>query len=302
MSTVVVVGSKGQLAHDLIPAWGRRRPVDHLVGLTHADVQVESMASVRSALERRRPDLVINTAAYHRVDEVEDEPEQAFMVNAVGVRNLALGCRELDATLLHVSTDYVFSGRSRRPYTEVDPVDPVNVYGVSKVAGEMILRFSLPKHFIVRSSGLYGTAGSSGKGGNFVETMLRLAATGQPIKVVDDQVLTPTPTRALAEQIVELASTDRYGTYHATCEGECSWHEFAAEIFRQASLQPVLRAQTTAESGARAIRPAYSVLENRGLKELGLDRMPHWREGLASYLAARPALSESQTAVRPGGA
>jgi dTDP-4-dehydrorhamnose reductase len=288
---VVLIGAGGQLAHDLERAWPARRPGDRLIGLSHAEIEVADSDSVRQALFPLEPGLVVNTSAYHRVDEIEDQPERAFAVNAVGVRNLALACRELDAVLVHLSTDYVFSGRLGRPppHVEDDPVDPPNVYGASKVAGEMLLRQAWRRHFIVRSSGLYGVAGASGKGGNFVETMLRLAGEGRPMRVVADQVLTPTSTAALAEQLVVLCGTEAYGTYHATCQGECSWHRFASEIFAQAGMKVELAAQTTAESGARALRPVYSVLENRALAGLGLDLLPPWQEALAGYLRERQA-------------
>ena len=287
MRRVALVGAGGQLAHDLKLCWADLHPDDELVGLAHGDVEVESLASVRSALTAVAPQLVINTSAYHRVDEVEDHADRALEVNAVGPRNLSLVCRELDAVLVHLSTDYVYSGAKGRPYVETDPVDPVSVYGASKACGEMLVALTWPRSFIVRSSGLYGVAGSSGKGGNFVETMLRLAESGRPIRVVDDQVLTPTHTRPLAVQIARLVGTDGYGTVHATCQGECSWYEFAAEIFAQAGLRPELSTQSTAESGAKARRPSYSVLENRKLSELGIDQMPNWREALGDYLEAR---------------
>jgi dTDP-4-dehydrorhamnose reductase len=191
---------------------------------------------------------------------------------------------------MHLSTDYVFSGRGRtrgEPYEETDPIEPLNVYGVSKAAGEMFVRYCWPRHFLVRLSGLYGVAGSSGKGGNFVETMLRLAGAGKPIRVVDDQVLTPTHTDAVARQLATLSQSDAYGTYHATCQGECSWFEFAVEIFRLAGLSPDLGPQSTAEAGSKARRPSYSALDNRNLRALQIDCMPHWRDALGDYLAMR---------------
>jgi dTDP-4-dehydrorhamnose reductase len=245
------------------------------------------MASVRQALGVFKPHVVINTAASHKVDMCEDEPDKSLAVNGVGPRNLALACRELDSTLVHLSTDYVFSGKKGLPYTESDPVDPVNVYGVSKVAGEMLARYLWSKHFIVRSCGLYGIAGSSGKGGNFVELMLRLAREGKDIRVVNDQTLTPTSTVALARQIVALIKTDTFGTYHATCQGQCSWYDFAAEIFRQASLFPNLAPQTTSQSGAKATRPTFSVLDNAALRSIRLDLMPTWQAALGDYLKGR---------------
>lgn len=285
--TVLLIGGNGQLAYDLRQTWEAGRSGERLVCLTHDDLEVGDMEAVEQALVRFRPSLVINTSAYHRVDEAERQPERAFLVNAVGPRNLAIACREVDAVLVHFSTDYVFSGRSTRPYVEDDRPDALNVYGASKAAGEMLVRHGWRRHFIIRTSGLYGVAGSSGKGGNFVETMLRLAMSGQPIRVVRDQVLTPTHTASLAAQVVELVATDAYGTYHATCRGECSWYEFAVEIFRQTNLTPRLDPQTTAESGARARRPSYSVLANQALQELGMDSMPPWQEALSAYLAAR---------------
>jgi dTDP-4-dehydrorhamnose reductase len=287
--TVVLVGAAGQLGSDLLRVWALEHPSDRVVGLNHGDLEVEDAEAVRRVLLSIEPHLVVNTTAYNLVDAAEADQVTAFRVNAVGPRNLALVVRELEAVLLHVSTDYVFSGGRRQPYVETDRVEPLSVYGVSKTAGEMLVRAAWPKHLIVRTCGLYGVAGSRGKGGNFVDTMLRLAASGQVIQVVEDQVLTPTHTGDLALQIARLAGTDAYGTYHATCQGECSWHDFAAEIFRQAGLDPPLEPQTTAQAGRAARRPPYSVLENRGLQRVGIDVMPGWREALANYLSARAA-------------
>ena len=282
---VVIIGANGQLAQDIGPAL--KDKAHEVIGLTHAQIEVAELDSVRDALAPARPDVVINTSAYHKVDVVEDEPDRAFAVNATGPRNLALVCRELDAALAHLSTDYVFSGSKGSPYVEEDAVDPVNLYGVSKAAGEMAVRYLWPRHWIVRTSGLYGVAGSSGKGGNFVETMLRLANEGKSIKVVNDQTLTPTSTHSLARQIAALIETGAYGTYHATCQGACTWYDFAAEIFSACGLAPELSAQTTAESGARATRPTWSVLENAALKSLQLDLMPDWQDALRAYLQER---------------
>ncbi len=295
---VLLIGANGQLGHDVRRVWPIERPSDELVCLDHGQIEVADLVSVRAAVGAARPDLVVNTAAYHRTDEVESQPERAFAVNAVGARNLALACREADAVLMHLSTDYVFGGRKPTPYVEDDPVDPINVYGVTKAAGEMLVRATWPRHFVVRSSGLYGVAGSSGKGGNFVETMLRLAREGRPIRVVDDQTLTPTPTRELARQLAVLAGTERHGTYHATCQGEASWHAFAAEIFHQAGLSPALSSQSTAESGAAAPRPHYSVLDNRALRRAGIDVLPDWRDGLAGYLAERQTATPTDVGGR----
>jgi dTDP-4-dehydrorhamnose reductase len=294
--TVVIVGANGQLGFDLLRLWPEVVPGEEPVGLTHADIEVADPDSVRPALMRLGPQVVVNTSAYHKVDVVEGTPERAFAVNAAGARNLAAVCRDLGAVLVHLSTDYVFSGKKGTPYLEDDPVDPVNVYGVSKAAGEMLIRYLWPKHFIIRSSGLYGVAGPSGKGSNFVELMLRLAHSGKPIRVVDDQVLTPTPTHSLARQIAALSTSGRFGTYHATSQGECSWYEFAQAIFELSGLAPVLSPQTTAQSGALALRPSRSVLENHNLALLGDDRMPPWRAGLKQYLDTRTAVPDPRAA------
>lgn len=284
---VIIIGGNGQLGQDLGRLWEGTLHQDKVVSLTHADIEITDADSVMAALEPLNPDLVINTAAYHKVDVVEMDAARAFSVNSVGVQKLALACRSLNAVLIQISTDYVFAGTAKAPYTESDPVEPINVYGASKAAGEMLLRYLWPKHFIIRSSGLYGVAGSSGKGSNFVELMLRLASQSQPIRVVDDQVLTPTGTWPLARQIANLCGSEDYGTYHATCQGQCSWYEFAAEIFKLSALAPDLSPQSTAESGAQALRPAYSVLENQRLKRTGMDLMPEWRDSLADYLERR---------------
>ncbi|MBN2319616.1 MAG: dTDP-4-dehydrorhamnose reductase [Acidobacteria bacterium] len=283
---IVVIGATGQLGTDLMRLWPKGSEAE-ILGLNHGDIEVTDYDAVHRKLSLMQPRLVINTAAYHKVDALEDNPEKAFAVNAIGPRNLSFSCRELDAVFIHLSTDYVFSGNKRKPYRESDPVDPVNVYGISKSAGEMFVRSIWRKHFIVRCSGLYGAAGPSGKGTNFVELMLRLAQQDKPVKVVDDQVLTPTPTSLLAKQIAILSGTDRYGTYHATCRGSCSWYEFARKIFEFSGLKPDLKTQTTAQSGTRATRPPYSVLENENLKKLGIDAMPAWQAGLEEYLDAK---------------
>jgi len=283
---IVLIGANGQLGSDLVRVL---RPAHDLIPLTHADVEVADAQSVAAMAAQHKPDLVLSTAAFHKVDMCEQEVERTFAVNVYGARNLALACRDHGAALLYMSTDYVFGGDLERctPYTESDLPAPATVYGVSKLAGEHLIRAVLERSFIVRVAGLYGVAGSSGKGGNFVELMLRLAREGKEIRVVDDQRTTPTYTLDLARQIAALIETDQYGLYHATCQGECTWYEFAGEIFRQSNLEPNLSRARTGDFGEKATRPAYSVLENGALKRIGLDRMPPWQEALAAYLAER---------------
>jgi dTDP-4-dehydrorhamnose reductase len=280
---VLLIGAGGQLGSDLTKALAQ----EELIPLKHADVEVCDPSSVRHALQTYAPEVVINTAAFHRVDDCEREPERAFAVNALGVRHLALACREQGCALLHLSTDYVFDGRKGAPYEETDPPSPINAYGISKLAGEYFIRYILDKHYIVRTSGLYGVAGSSGKGGNFVELMLRLAREGKEIKVVNDQTLTPTYTVDLAAALARLIHTQRYGLYHITNSGECTWYQFAAKIFELAGVQAQLEPTTTVAFGAPARRPAYSVLAHKALLAAGLSEMRPWPEALAAYLTER---------------
>ncbi len=281
--TTLLIGASGQLGSEL-----RRASKDHdLVPLTHADLELTDRAQVRDALHKYRPGLILNTAAYHRVDECEDYPERSFAVNALAVRDLAIAAREIGAVLVHFSTDYVFDGRQRRPYREIDPPGPLSVYATSKLAGEHFVRALLERYFIIRSCGLYGLAGSRGKGGNFVETMLRLAKEGREIRVVGDQVLTPTSAKVLARKVRQLVETGQYGLYHITNNGECSWYQFAAAIFELSGVRSRLTETTSAAYGARAARPAYSVLDNANLRSLGLDDLCDWRDALKDYLADR---------------
>jgi dTDP-4-dehydrorhamnose reductase len=289
---IVLIGANGQLGSDLAKVLVARG--HDLAPLTHADIEVTDRVSVDAALDAHHPDLVMNMAAFHKVDVCEDEVEQTFAVNTFGVRELALACRAHDAALLHMSSDYVFGGdRMRRtPYVETDTPAPINVYGVSKLAGEQFVRYLLERYYVFRVTGLYGVAGSSGKGGNFVELMLRLAREGKDIRVVDDQRMTPTYTVDLAQQIAAVVETGPYGLYHATSQGDCTWYEFAAEIFRQSDLAPNLGRAKTGDFGEKATRPAYSVLENKALQLLGLDQMRPWQEALGAYLQERKAVHQ----------
>lgn len=289
MKTVLLIGANGQLGgdlHDILRASGHA-----VVGLTHADIEVADADGVRAALARHRPEVVINTAAYHKVDEVEQNPERAFLVNAIAPWRVALACREENAALMFISSDYVFGGDSmrRQPYTEADAPAPLNVYGASKLAGECLVRAANPKHYVVRTSGLYGQRGASGKGGNFVEVMLRLAGEGKPIRVVNDQRLTPTYTVDLARALTALIETIHYGLYHVTSEGDCTWYEFAAAIFQLSRLEPNLSPTTSAEFKTVAARPSYSVLAKAALASVGLPPMRHWHDALSDYLHSRNA-------------
>jgi dTDP-4-dehydrorhamnose reductase len=281
---VAVIGANGQLGTDLCRILADQNvPV---LPLTRREIDVSDSTQVDRVLGALQADVVISTAAFHKVEECEKQAAQSFDVNAAGPRNLALACRQHNAVLVHFSTDYVFDGSERRPYAESDLPRPLNVYGVSKLAGEHMLRLTWERHFVIRTCGLYGVAGSAGKGGNFVETMLKKAGEGVPIRVVDDQVLTPTFTGDLAEAVSILIRTEAYGLYHVSAEGQCSWYEFARTIFELEKLTVDLRSVSSSQFSSPVQRPAYSVLSKQKLSQLGIV-MKTWREGLASYLAAR---------------
>ena len=221
-----------------------------------------------------------------RVDRCEEEVEKALSVNALGAGYVAHTCAEIGAAVVYISTDYVFDGSKNKPYTEQDEPNPINVYGESKLKGEELVRKFTNKHFIVRSAGLYGH-GQSGAAGNFVETMLKLAEKEGPIRVVDDQVLTPTFTKDLAAAISELIQTDNYGTYHITNSGECSWYEFGKAVFEISGLSPDYSAISSKEYGAKAQRPAYSVLDNSLVESLSITPLRSWPKALTEYLKLR---------------
>lgn len=280
---VAVIGADGQLGSDIVSAFSRAG--DAVIGLTHADIEVSDRKSVTMALQGSHLNAIVNTAAMHHVERCEQEPAKAYAVNAMGARNLALAANELGALLIHVSTDYVFDGRKCTPYTEMDIPLPLNVYGNTKLAGEHFIRSLAGKHQVVRTSGLYGKQPCRAKGGlNFVERMLELATQKGRVRVVNDELVTPTFTAELAEQIVGLSRSDCNGVFHATAEGGCSWFEFAREIFSITGTRVDLEIASPGEFPAKVPRPKYSVLENLALKDLGLNHFRSWQEGLRRYL------------------
>jgi dTDP-4-dehydrorhamnose reductase len=290
---ILLIGASGQLGTDL----RRTLPAAALIALTRADLDITDQEAVERILSAHAPAWVVNTAAYHRVDDIETKDAPlAFAVNEVAVGYLARACAHRGARLLHLSTDYVFGGgllgHPPPPYTEEAPPAPLSVYGASKLAGERRVRDASPDHVVVRSSGLYGVAGSAGKGGNFVETMLRLAHERAPIKVVNDQIGGPTYTDDLAEAIARLlAATPPGGVYHLTNAGACSWFEFAGRIFELCGLTPDLKPTTSEEYKAPARRPPYSVLANTRAAALGLPPLRPWPEALEAYLRAKKHLA-----------
>ncbi len=280
---IAVLGSQGQLGRDLVP----RLPGD-VRPLTRGDIDLDKPETVTAYFAENRPDLFVNCSAYNLVDQAEADPDAAFRVNAWGVRALAVACGKAGTKLVHVSTDYVFGldADRTRPLTELDPPGPVSSYGLSKLAGEYLVRTHCPRHLVVRTCGLYGAWGSGGKGGNFVETMLRVAGQGKPLRVVADQHCTPTFTADLADALVELIAADAQGLYHLTSAGATTWHDLAAEAFRLTGTNADMTPIPTAEYPTPARRPAYSVLDCGKAAALGVTLRP-WREALAAYLDER---------------
>jgi len=278
---IAVIGAFGQLGSDLVPLLGERA-----IPFGHADIEITDPTSITTAFATARPTHVINCAAYNLVDRAEDEPEVAHRVNGLGPSHLANWCAAHEATLLHVSTDYVFGADVTRctPLDETAPTGPVSVYGASKLAGELAVRSLCPRHFIVRTCGLYGQRAARGKG-NFVETMLRLGRERPELRIVANQRCTPTSTVDLAAALASLIETNAFGTYHATNAGDCSWFEFASEIFRLANLAVKVTPSTAAEYAAKARRPDYSVLDCDKLAEVLDGPLPPWQEALTRYIA-----------------
>ncbi len=283
---ILITGANGQLGTDLCQVL---EDFD-VLPMTHADLEITTLDDVKFVLDKYRPDVVINTAAYVRVDDCETEQDKSFTVNALGARNIAVACQKIGAKLVHISTDYVFGGEPdvrTTPYNEFDTPIPANLYGMSKLAGENFVRHLCSRHFIVRGSGLFGTAGARGKGGNFVETMLKLAQERDELRVVNDQVFSPTYTKDLAQKIVELIHTEYYGVFHITNRGSCSWQQFSVEILDMAGLEIPVISIASDEYPQKAKRPRYSVLDNCHLRLLHMDRMRSWQEALGVYLEQR---------------
>jgi len=273
---ILITGAAGQLGRALVEELGRRD--QEVVATDLPELDISDREEVARLLSAERPAVVINAAAATRVDDLEADPDLALKVNALGPRNLAVACRRLGAKLVQVSTDYVFDGTKAGPYVEWDETGPRSVYGLSKLLGEAFVREQCPDHFIVRTAWLYGLPGP-----NFINAILARAKAGKELLVVDDQRGTPTSTLALAPQILALAETQAFGTYHATCQGEATWYEFALLILERAGLAVKVRPCTTQEFPRPAPRPANSVLENRLLQLAGLDLMPSWQEAYDQF-------------------
>ena len=274
---VLVTGSSGQLGHDVCRELERRSIP--FVGTSSKTLDITDSSAVLTALETYRPDAVIHCAAYTAVDRAEEEPERVFAVNELGTRNVAAACAGVGAKLVYLSTDYVFPGNGENFYEANDVPGPLNVYGRSKLAGEQAVRELMDRYFIARISWVFGRNGN-----NFIKTMLRLAEIRSEVRVVCDQIGSPTYTADLAPLLCDMIGTEKYGTYHATNEGVCSWAELAQEVFHRSGKAVQVEPILTADYPAKAVRPLNSRLSKRSLDEASFSRLPCWQDALDRFL------------------
>jgi dTDP-4-dehydrorhamnose reductase len=274
---VLVTGVSGQLGFDVVKELTAKG--HEAVGVGRSELDITDGPAVSAFVQNLKPGAIIHCAAYTNVDAAESDQEGAYKVNGLGTKYLAEAAKNVDAKMVYVSTDYVFDGAGTEPYEVDHPTCPIGVYGETKLAGEKLLQETLEKHFIVRTAWVYGVNGN-----NFVKTMLKLAQDRTELGVVYDQVGSPTYTVDLAKFLVELVVSDKYGTYHASNEGVCSWHEFAVEIFKQAGLNIKVNPLTSEEFPRPAARPKYSVLSKKKIVEQGFTPMRDWKEALKDYL------------------
>ena len=274
---VLLLGSNGQLGSDIVKVFEDSKI--ELIKYTR-----ENFDALKDKINFLKVDYIINCISYHKTDECEDFPDKSFKINSSFVYELAKYCEINDIVLFHISTDYVFDGYKHSPYNENDALNPLNIYGLSKFTGEKAIQNYLNKYFIFRVSSLFGEVGASGKGGNFVETMINLAKKEVPLKIISDQYMVPTHTLDIARVIKFFIENqiDEYGIYHVVSNGSCSWYDFTKEIFSQIKLDYPIEKTTYKEYKTKSIRPKYSVLDNRKLSKF--YKMPHWKESLREYL------------------
>ena len=273
---VLVTGVKGQLGHDVVLELEKRG--HRAIGVDVEEMDITDAEMVRQVMEETAPDAVIHCAAYTAVDAAEDNVSLCRRINAEGTANITRACRDLDCKMMYISTDYVFNGRGERPWEPDDEREPLNVYGQTKYEGELSVEM-LEKYFIVRIAWVFGVNGK-----NFIKTMLNLGKTRDHLTVVDDQIGSPTYTWDLARLLADMIETDRYGRYHATNEGLCSWYEFACEIFRQAGMPVEVEPVSSSQYPAKAVRPSNSRMDKSKLDQMGFRRLPSWQDALGRYL------------------
>jgi dTDP-4-dehydrorhamnose reductase len=275
---ILLVGGAGQLGTAIACRWSDCE----LVAPSHGELDLERSDELRDVIERVKPDVLVNAAAFHNVDRCEAEPERAFEVNALAVGRAARLACDRDIAFVTISTDYVFDGRRERPYTESNAPHPLSAYGASKLAGEYLVERLQSRAFVVRTCGMYGKRGSH-RGHGFIDRILAQSQAAQPLRVVADVVASPTFAGHLADALRRLIETDAYGLYHAANAGPVSWYDFACEALRQAGVNAPVEPITAAQWKTTALRPRFSALENARLRGLGIE-MPSWRDGIAGYL------------------
>jgi dTDP-4-dehydrorhamnose reductase len=281
----VVFGAAGQLGVELVRELQLRQYA--VAGWDRSQVDITDAQAVERALAQYDAEVVFNSAAYNQVDVAEQEPQAAFLVNALAVRNLALACRQMDAQLVHFSTDYVFDGQAGYPYAEDDPPHPLGAYAVSKLAGELYAQAYLDRVLVVRTSGVFGPGGLDTARGNFVEIMLRLAGSQNAVRVVEDHVASPTFAPLLAARTIDLVERGQFGVFHVGGGAPTSWFQFARTIFEVAGLEPLLLASSEREYRTPARRPKYSALSNAKMERIGIEPMPPLKAAVESYFAER---------------
>ena len=277
---VLVTGVKGQLGHDVMNELALRGI--EVIGVDVEEMDITDRTACETVISQEKPDAVIHCAAYTAVDAAEDNLELCRKINAEGTRNIARVCKAMDIKMMYISTDYVFNGGGQRPWEPDDHREPLNVYGLTKYEGEIAVEQNIQKYFIVRIAWVFGVNGK-----NFIKTMLRLGKEKGAVSVVNDQIGSPTYTYDLARLLVDMIQTDKYGRYHATNEGLCSWYEFACEIFRQAGMDEVKVTPVDSDGfPAKAKRPSNSRMSKEKLTENGFERLPSWQNALERYLKA----------------
>lgn len=274
---VLVTGVKGQLGHDVVNELTKRGHI--AVGTDIEEMDITDKKSVESVMKENMPEAVIHCAAYTAVDAAEDNVELCRKINAEGTQNIADVCKELDIKMIYISTDYVFDGEGERPWEPDDERSPLNVYGQTKYEGELAVQNTLDKFFIVRIAWVFGVNGK-----NFIKTMLNLGKTRDSLTVVNDQFGSPTYTYDLAKLLVDMVETEKYGIYHATNEGICTWYEFACEIFKQAGMNIKVAPVSASEYPAKAKRPSNSRMSKEKLTDNGFEKLPTWQDALSRYL------------------
>lgn len=277
MKRLIVTGCNGQLGHAVNKQYAGSAEYE-LINTDVGELDITKIDDVMKFVRDRKPYAIINCAAYTAVEACEKEEDLAFRINAIGARNLSIAANETGAKLMHISTDYVFDGEGTRPYRETDPTGPQGAYGRTKLAGEEFVKEFSDRHFVLRTAWLYG------EGKNFVRTMLRLSETNDKVRVVRDQVGSPTSAAELAKAVAYLLPTENYGLFHATCEGDCSWAQFTEEIFRLAGKKTIVEAITSEEYGAAVKRPSYSILDNYMFRMTSDFQFADWHDAIREYL------------------